>query len=180
MKTKRLLFLVMAICLASGVKAQFYDSADDIYYYVQIYNGKGGFVEGTDRMKYAKNGEKVWFGAKGEDWVRIFNFDGKKACCWSKSHVSSVKDNFKNNPNYYEDAIETTEYNVNFISCSSTEIIYKGGDTTFIFSKDRSMLTTIEEFWFNPDEIYVRFYKKVDKSYFKTGRSRTPSGTMYE
>ena len=35
MKAKRLLFLVMAICLASGVKAQFYDSADDIYYYLE-------------------------------------------------------------------------------------------------------------------------------------------------
>lgn len=38
MKTKRLLFLVMAICLASGVRAQFYDGPDDIYYYVEEFN----------------------------------------------------------------------------------------------------------------------------------------------
>ena len=34
MKAKRLLFLVMAICLASGVKAQFYDGHSDIYFYI--------------------------------------------------------------------------------------------------------------------------------------------------
>ena len=53
----------MAICFASGVKAQFYDSADDIYYYISY--------DETTNPGYLPN-----------RWVYIFNFDGKKACWW--------------------------------------------------------------------------------------------------
>lgn len=59
MKAKRLLLLVMAICLASGVKAQFYDEPDDIYYYVSC-DGNGQVDD--------------------DGYVLIFNFDGNKAC----------------------------------------------------------------------------------------------------
>lgn len=62
MKLKKLLvFLSMVFCLASEAKAQFYDSADDIYYYVNIKS------DGT-------------FGP----FSFIFNFDGKNGCVLSE------------------------------------------------------------------------------------------------
>ena len=69
----------MAICLTSGVKAQFYDCPDDIYYYVSC--DKDGQVK--------ENGS-----------VYIFNFDGRKACYWSSS-VSSVKRSLQSNVNQF-------------------------------------------------------------------------------
>ena len=59
MKGFRFLLLAMAICLASGVKAQFYDGPDDIYYYVAC----------DDYMKPKENGYAI-----------VLNFDGNKAC----------------------------------------------------------------------------------------------------
>ena len=93
MKAKRLFFLVMAICLASGVKAQFYDSADDIYYYVEYKDGR----------------------ILDDGGVFVFNFDGQKACFWDES-VSSLKNNLKRNPSYYEDKVETTDYCLKYIN----------------------------------------------------------------
>ena len=180
MKAKRLLFLVMAICLASGVKAQYYDSADDIYYYVEYEDGE-----------YKSD-------------VKVFNFDGRKACVWNSS-VSSLKSTFKDSPSYYEDKVETTEYELRYRS-SNTYMEGEDDDKKsykkYTFSYDRNILTYINHYgtphynmprppsspwglwtpgewitiWHNDKTIY----KRVDKSYFKVGRSRTPSSTMHE
>lgn len=159
MKAKRFLFLVMAICLASGVKAQFYDSADDIYFY------------------YSKNPQY-------RHDVLVLNFDGKSACWWYAS-VSEVKKNLKENPRYYEDATETEDYSfVKFISSSSTKITYQLYSSTsnhsiWEFSPDRKTLT---DYYYADSSrlVHTSYYQRVDKSFFKLGRSRTPSGTMYE
>lgn len=176
MKAKRLLFLVMAICLTSGVKAQFYDSADDIYYYVEC--DKNGQIK--------ENGQ-----------VYIFNFDGRKACYWNES-VGSVKYSLKSNPSYYEEKVETTEYILKYNS-SNTYRKDDGGSEyrDFYFSYSRSELTITKHYnkTIIPTNQYGMMmlgmaykewtdektkYKKVEKSFFKIGRSRTPSSTMYE
>lgn len=185
MKAKRLLFLVMAICLASGVKAQFYDSADDIYYYVEYKNGE-----------YKSDGD-----------VMIFNFDGQKACVW-KTSVRTVKSNLQESPSFYEDKVEITEYELKY---RSSNIYMEGEDAEnkshkkYIFSSDRSALTYINHYGMphfdvpplqinpNPYELgretgkWITIwhndkttYKRVDKSFFKVGRSRTPNNTMHE
>ena len=161
MKAKRLLFLVMAICLASGVKAQFYDSADDIYFY------------------YDQNHSNSLYE------VLVLNFDGKKGYWWYQS-VSEVKNKLKENPNYYEDETETADYSrVKYASSTATTVtytIYFGSDnlkTEWKISRDRKALT---EYKYNKNNQIVEknYYKLVDKSFFKIGRSRTPSGTLYE
>ena len=171
MKVNRLLFFLMAICLSSVVKAQFYDSADDIYYYV--YYDKGDF----------KPNVQVTGGA-----CTIFNFDGNKGCLLASVRKSWVVDQLNKNPNYFEDAVETKEYTLKFVSSTSYKTVYQslspygGSDTyTYIFSRDRNSLTIIYESSFMGSKSHVETtYKKVDKSFFKVGRSRTPSGSMHE
>lgn len=165
MKSERLLFLLMVICLANGVKAQFYDGADDIYYYVQ------------ENDKNFKNTKDLWQDV-GEH-VYVFNFDGRKACCWGHAHVYQVKEQLKKNPNYFEDATETSDYNMIFSSNTSSETIYTLSDYTFKFSKDRSRLTKLSVHSWS-EHAYISYFKRVDKSYFKVGRSRTPNKTLYE
>lgn len=174
MKGIRFLLLVMAICLASGVKAQFNDSADDIYYYV----------------KYADGEYK--------DDVIIFNFDGQKACKWNMS-VSVVKSSLSSNPSYFEDKVETTEYDLKYTSSNTYRYKKSGSEEydDYQFSYDRNTLTKIVHYQviitpgvpgggFNYSKSYKEWrenkyiYKKVEKSYFKIGRSRTSSNTMYE
>lgn len=215
MKAKRLLFLVMAICLANGVKAQFYDSADDIYYYVEEYSeseetkstqnsyydpilGQRFYLPGftTERTgKILKEETK-----ESNKGVLIFNFDGKRAAeltnsDWKGFGISSIKSDLQNSSSYYEDKVETADYDLIYSSSSFKDIVrgstsewkahstssswtvYKRGSTTvFIFSPDRSMLI-LHKPSSNPAIFY---YKRVDKSYFKVGRSRTPSSTMHE
>ena len=186
----RFLLLVMAICLASGVKAQFYDSADDIYYYVQC----------------DKYGEIMQDGL-----VLIFNFDGKKAVVLNQHEIyfdliKTVKTNIKSNPNYYEDKVETEEYNLNYssyntysmnVECSgyvenanpmfgTSEAIYSR-TYTYEFTNSRNDCeqkisgSTVYVAWGRSSNTNsVTKYKKVDKSFFKVGRSRTPNGTMHE
>lgn len=177
MKAKRLFFLVMAICLASGVKAQFYDSADDIYYYVEYKDGR----------------------ILDDGGVFVFNFDGQKACFWDES-VSSLKNNLKRNPSYYEDKVETTDYCLKYISNNTYQYKHKSESKDYYnysFSHDRMTLYYLYHRWVTTGapsigmygEVFSakgeyrddkRTYKKVEKSYFKVGRSRTPSGTMYD
>ena len=189
MKGLRFLLLSMAICLASGVKAQFYDSADDIYYYVEYKDGN--FVE---------NGN-----------VRIFNFDGQKAAVLNSKgnyfeSIANVKSNIASSPDYYESKVETTEYSLKYKSYNSysfrlsfTEYTENANpafgttptnvnDTyTYKFSSDRIYCYEEREGsgyhvnWGRTEKRnFKKEYKKVDKSYFKVGRSRTPSGTMHE
>lgn len=175
MKAKRLLFLVMVICLASGVKAQFYDSADDIYFYVEYKNG--AFVD--------------------DGKVRVFNFDGKKAALLNHNFydgdgdgpfflsVKKIKNKLKNSPDYFEQLVETTNYDVDYTGTLS--YVYKSSYRAFGVAK-----SFVEKYTFSSSrkELYVddldggftkkTTYKKVDKSFFRVGRSRTPSGTLYE
>ena len=186
MKGFRFLLLVMAICLASGVKAQFYDSADDIYYYVEYKDGS--FVE---------NGR-----------VLIFNFDGAKAAelsgrfdrleIWDREgiKVNDVKDNMKKNPLYYDEKVETQEYELKYINSNTYQcksIRSHQGDFAYInfkFSYDRNTLDFLHHYWYTDPLSRLNGYygwsdkkilfKKVDKSFFKVGRSRTPSNTLHE
>ena len=183
MKAKRLLFLVMAICLASGVKAQFYDGPDDIYYYVRV-NNNGEF-----ELDYATS-------------CFIFNFDGKRACLlnyWRDDITYSprkVKEIMSQNPNYLLDRVETGIYDVSYISentykkegkWESNNILgYRHGtfSWTFNFSSDRNQmyLTYVDHDVVSTSEpsTYHLKYKRVDKSFFRVGRSRTPSSTLHE
>lgn len=181
MKAKRLLFLVMAICLASGVKAQFYDSADDIYYYVEQYHEYDEYKSTSFNAGYYTGRtlrDKIDEDKAG---VMIFNFDGTKAVKWS-GKLPTVKKNIAQNASFYEDKVETTEYQLKYVSSSLSETIYKDNEDkcrTYIFSADRSTLKFVYRFsGESHDHIYV--YKRVNKSDFKVGRSRTPSGTIYE
>lgn len=197
MKAKRLLFLVMAICLASGVKAQFYDSADDIYYYVEeyheyedsywTYNAFGGL----DKQHFIGR-IKTERPEKDNACVLIFNFDGTKAAnlsggegnkAWEYGgQYSVVKNNITKNPSWYEDKIETTEYNIKYYSSSSSGIVYKYQkysrlpEYTYTFSKDRKSLKLVS----SKEHPTTFVYKRVDKSEFRVGRSRTPSRSLYE
>ena len=187
MKGLRFLLLGMAICLASGVKAQFYDSADDIYYYVEeCYEYEDTYLEptphiGLQRYKSGKIKKKV--PEKGEERVMIFNFDGEKAALLRQGQVPLVKSELKESPTYYEDKVETTDYIWEFESSSYKGTIYKrpNSDFNYTFSSDRS--TLIEEKYTEtadgPQRLWTTF-RRVDKSFFKVGRSRTPSGTMHE
>ena len=61
--------------------------------------------------------------------------------------------------------------------------IYKkpGSEFTYTFSSDRNTLTEVR-YWNcydGPVKCWSTF-RRVDKNYFKVGRSRTPSGTMHE
>lgn len=155
MKAKRLLFLVMAICLASGVKAQFYDNADEIYFYVEDNN------ETNDKF------------------ILVFNFDGLKACVWS-TLMSYMKDYLKGNPNKYEDLVEETEYELRYTSNNTYKVNNGNGNyESFLFSGDRNSLLYYHHYSDSKHD-YKKKYTRVDKSFFKVGRSRTPSGTMYE
>lgn len=176
MKSKRFLLLVMAICLASGVKAQFYDSANDIYYY----------------LLESKDGKT----ASSQD-VRIFNFDGRKACELACHSPQIVQKNLKENQDFYGELVETTKYDLEYSSGSSGTRYTKtwtnsttgmGGETWFhnvslvySFSSDRRVLTLYSktksqtyDFGYiqgiNPSEYEcTSIYKKVEQSYFQNG-----------
>ena len=79
MKAKRLLFLVMAICLASGVKAQIYNS--EVLFYVEE-DSKLSDPQTRLSIYRFKNGKRQYY--NGED------------------HLKDVCDNLKSNINYYE------------------------------------------------------------------------------
>ena len=175
------MLLGLAIFLTSGVKAQFYDSADDIYYYVKYKH------EYTDPQIQGFGWDaKVVLIPKSKDYreddnfaeVIVFNFDGKKAAVLGCDKVYNIKKHLKESSSYYEDKVEITEYGLNYIS-SSSNIVYASSDYSYSFSNDRRLL--IQSYKTRNENNYDRcYYKQVDKSFFKVGRSRTPSGTMHE
>jgi hypothetical protein len=119
MKELRFLLLSMAICLASGVKAQFYDSADDIYYYVESYTEVEEktqvYWNGMPTARWEKTGKVRKENAnEGSESVMIFNFDGMKAAeltgYLGGEKIYDVKKRMQENPSYYEDKVETTDY----------------------------------------------------------------------
>lgn len=184
MKGLRFLLLGLAVCLASGVKAQFYDSADDIYYYVTYKNGE--YTNGC----------------------LVFNFDGKKGCVLNEyindegNVVSYTVDKIKNlireRPTYFEEQTEILEYKLQYSSNNTytSTSIYKDNyyDNvlhiqrseiyneiySYRFSNDRKTLYYTCKERDNKVGTTERTYKLVDKSFFKVGRSRTPSGTLHE
>lgn len=158
MKAKRLLFLVMAICLASGVKAQFYDGPDDIYFYVGC--------DDTGKLKE-------------DGLVLIFNFDGEKACLWSMG-PRYVREMLSKNSNYFEDATETSDYGLKHSTGNCYQEHGPIYSKDYAFTKNRDMLTLTHRVGGQLNKTYINTYKKVDKSFFKVGRSRTPSGTLHE
>lgn len=191
MKELRFLLLCLVICLASGVKAQFYDSADDIYYYVSC--DKNGQVQ--------ENG-----------YVLIFNFDGNKACELAGlfevdpysprtyPEANDVRKALQKNQAYYDEKMENTEYRLKYDSGTT----YKGShhidyvnpmgnnvwceeSYVFEFLENRNKLIETETRSFGQGFSYTSkgspdktIFKKVSKSFFKVGRSRTPSSTMHE
>ena len=180
MKANRLFSLVMAICLASGVKAQFNDSADDIYYYV---------IETFNGTQISKETQRVY----------IFNFDGNRACQLWGSNTEEARRRIRENPNYFNEQIETAEYDLKYTSssdgvCYTKEYswdfngpigrVHHYGTEKYIFSYDRNSLIMINDHHMtgahNKDEVTKYTLKKVEKSYFLTGRSRTPSSKIYE
>lgn len=169
MKANRILLLIMAICLANGVKAQFYDSPSDIYFYV------------TAKDEFKQSGPNEITDYYQDPAVVVFNFDGLKAVMWS-SHVSTVKKLLRENPNYFEDQEENVEYKLQYVASSGSGTNYKyysfGSWKTFHFSVDRKVLYSRWPWNQGNSCRYVR----VDKSYFKPnlGRSRTPKSTLYE
>ena len=196
MKAKRLLFLVMAICLASGVKAQFYDEADDIYYYVKEYEEqeevKQIYWMGHPTLNFEKTGKILK--RERNDMAMAFNFDGRKAAILFWGSLSIIKDYLKESSSYCEDKVETTDYDLVYSSLSykskvrntenewkahstsSSWTVYEKGSHMLIFSPDRNTLIVDTQGSLN----FISYYKRVDKSYFKVGRSRTPSSTMHE
>lgn len=200
----RLLCLVMAICFASGAKAQFYDRADEIYYYVASYDYLAEIRQVTNSygmrtLQWEKTGRIVKHNIEeGNKTVMVFNFDGKNAAdltvLWNGESVYDVKQNLQKNPSYYEEKVETTEYKWIYSSSSyrgfvqSTEFkwksdyafpmgtIYVKGKEIRYFSPDRETMIVDR----GSDYRSITFFKRVDKSFFKVGRSRTPSGTLHE
>ena len=116
----------------------------------------------------------------------ILNFDGKKAACLCPAFtkVKDIKTALSNNSSVYDNKVETAIYDWEFVSSSYEGTIYKEpyhSDYNYLFLSDRTYLTiTIkghDTYW---DSIEKTTFKKVDKSYFKVGRSRTPSSTLHE
>ena len=113
----------------------------------------------------------------------IFNFDGRNAAelsgYYDGDNTSGVKGRMQNSPSYYEDKVENTSYDWEFVSSSYDGTVYKkpNSSSTYKFSSDRNVLTIT---WYSGESKCQRIHKKVDKSFFKIGRSRTPSGTMHE
>lgn len=193
MNKMRLLCLVMAICFTNGAKAQFYDRADEIYFYAAYEDG--GFVE--------------------KPAVIVFNFDGRKAAIlnWNESGLSwtgieDIKSKMKISTNYFEQQVETTDYDLKYVSynkysvskryvgvCQNANPVFGSSEVIderniiFEFSSSRDYCDVVEEGttifpnWpphLNRSFTYKYKYKRVDKSFFKVGRSRTPSGTLHE
>lgn len=183
MKATRLLFLVMAICLASEVKAQFYDGPDDIIFYVVL-----DVDSEFNKWSYEDN-PRPGFKKENNSQYRdcyIFNFDGKKACVWDHPNYL-VKDNLKVSPYYYEEKTEDTEYDLKYTSNNTYGKSTNSRIDTYNFSCNRDELIYTQKIWSMPlGEFSYRWLttiyrcKRVDKGFFKVGRSRTPSGKLHE
>lgn len=198
----RLLCLVMAICFTSGAKAQFYDRADEIYYYklIRSYSEKFRQVvlpNGMPTLNYEKTGKiEVSDYVDDNSEVSIWNFDGRKAAQLDRQSLSVTKERMQKSPSYSEDLVETSDYNWKYISDSSYlremkskyswlssylpryGTMYERNGRPVIFSSDRYKMYEVTDLGFG--HCYIYEYKRVDKSFFKVGRSRTPSGTLHE
>lgn len=159
----------MTIVSCFSMEAQFYDSEDELYFYL---------IEGTYANPY----------------VYVFNFDGEKAVDLvsvdkSSNSISIVKSRInEKNQNYYEDLVFNATYNMKYDANKSDYnttvytrylppnygpgilIIYK-------FSNDRENLTILN------NTKYPQTYKRIPKDYLieqKGRRSKANSGVIYE
>lgn len=132
---------------------------------------------------------------KSDRAVRIFNFDGQKAAELGHSSLSIVKSNMQRSSSFYEEKVETTEYDLNYSSkifrnhipnwltpyVPSNGTVYENSKGPLYFSSDRESLFVFCTFNVNSEtHEYLLEYKRMDKSFFRVGRSRTPSGTLHE
>ena len=85
MKVKRLLFLVMAICLASGVKAQFY-SSESVYCYQYVKTINDGISSKLNRTMFY-----------------FVNFQNEMMGYTTASSLKYVRQKLLDNPDYYSD-----------------------------------------------------------------------------
>lgn len=205
MKQLRVLMFALAICFASGVKAQFFDSADEIYYYEEFYvyyeKTKAIYYLGMASATFEKTGkiEKKMYHETGYvPRISVWNFDGRKAAMLGLDSKSEVKENMKKSSSYYEDLVETKDYDWKYTSDSSYlrekksentwmisylpgygTIYERGKGEIVIFSSDRNKMYKLYQDDFTGCCKIIEC-KRVDKSDFKVGRSRTPSGTLHE
>lgn len=156
MKAKNLFFLAIAICIASGVKAQFYD--DEVYYFLQA--GKSL----SDRSAT----------------IAIVYFKGKNIACenLAGNNLEKIQKNLKKSSTYYEDHLKEKgrRYTYNSENSTSQKItyiipqhqinsIYLGctsyGNEYWTFDKDMSNAIHWEE-KYNSDEIrYKTYYIRI-------------------
>lgn len=182
---KRFLFVMLTMCLSCVVNAQFYDDADEICFYV---------IDDTSGTG---------------DYCYVINFDGDRAAILNMytraetaytvsgpitgrsdnfSRINEVKNKIKTNPNYYEEKVEDSDYDMLYNSSlsSSYRIVYVRNRSTpsaickdnFSFSTDRKKMYLTNNY-LSPMRKDIP-YKRVDKSYFRSGRSRNSSSRMYE
>ena len=153
----------MAICLASGVKAQFYDSADDIYFYVRTIDINSNEPNDLPLVD-----------------VLVFNFDGKRGTCFER-FVEKTRTLLEQDPNYFENQLETAEYNLEYVPSTKNGTTYRwksnwtGDYYTYTFSSNRNEL-------FSSSHTGSKFVR-VDRNFFRKkniGRSRKPKSTLYE
>lgn len=194
----RLLCLVMAICFASGAKAQFYDRADEIYYYAEICEYEEETIPvGIAGIYSEKTGKIKKFEYDGKESIQVWNFDGKKASRLGFYSFSIAKEYINKSSSYYEDLVETSDYDWTYTSESRYireakykhtwltsylpvyGTMYENNGFPVIFSSDRNKMFMVCES-IRKGDYYILEYKRVDKSFFKVGRSRTPSGTLHE
>lgn len=180
-RKKKFLLLACFVCTHALSFAQFYDSADDIYFYVDdTSNPNRCFVfnfDGTRACALNQYSETTTF----------YSFYGQNVGSYTNYQtVNAVRYKIKQNPNYYEDRVENLDYKMYYNSSASS-----ASYTVYNFKRNCNQTTITDTFKFSSDRSYLysnygggregtRKYIRVDKSFFRTGRSRNVGGGMYE
>ena len=175
---KRLLILTLFVFVISNLSfAQFYDSGEQLSIYVDPNKS-----EDSNPMVY------------------MFYFEGKKGVCIHTTMLR-FKRELKNNPKYWENQMDSEEFNMTYYDSDYNTTTYKhkeyhtgmGGYSssvyyTFIFSDDRSSLTIKYSHSIsigpgsgssNASDTY--YLKKVDKKdYLPRGLRNIESDVIYE
>lgn len=160
---------------ANLASAQFYDSADDIYFYINIEDPR---------------------------YCIVLNFDGKYATFFNHTYqyyTSTVSKNLNINSNYFANLTSTAKYRLNYISGFSgvayllreTRNGFYGTYTDsylFLFSADREKLYyQCYPHKYTPSSSNSpskqEVYKRVPKEYFiseKVGRSDSNKSIIYD
>lgn len=204
---KQLLFTLVVLLSATMAYAQIEDPADEIHYFVKC--EKSDIMIDGALPKVHDNTE-----------VLIFNFDGEKACLLNYvpergvDVLKKVKQNMRTNPNYYEDLVETNDYDVEYegvelftylykfdwqqithetITGNGLEIKHFYSDKYYIqnYGSGPTSLRRVSDWIFFcpayplfPDAgkhiVTETYFKKVPKSFFRSGRSKTPNKKLIE